>query len=492
MLIIQHNCGRGYESTVMALETALTIKAGMVMLQEPFIGNRELSHSAFNFYWPQGERSEIRVVTAIRKDLTDKLVVENRTDLVNHPYFILLEIWELDQQSKKPGRKTRALNVYDNRVGQGCTWSGGNPCIRRALQDVKWEPIIRGRFLMAGDVNAHSPVWNPHCRRRQNSAILEDLIERFGLLINNKPGRATRPLSREVSVIDLALSSAQLGPLTLWEIPEEHPSFSDHELIVLRWEDVEYNSTNESCGRVIGWDIQGLINNPDSLQVAQREWARSTQNRHIIDNSCTQQDLDEKVSWTESLLTNILNTHCKTIRVTPFSKKWWNKEVAEAHKIWAREKKLWGKVIPDKKKLKQARNAFYRLVRRVKRECWQRFLIGDDGADKGDITKVHSEDKNRCWKALQYTKPRTNRTNPALKGPNNEVVITMHDKEALVRAHAFPKPSIFEGNRYSPGQGSAHLSVSIETVVQALFCQSIKKALGLNMHDFRILRLIWT
>ena len=104
MLIVQHNCGRGYESTVMALETALTIKAGVVMLQEPFLGNRELSHSAFNFSWPQGDRSEIRVMTAIRKDLADKLIVENRTDLVNHPYFILLEIRKLDKQ-KRPGRR---------------------------------------------------------------------------------------------------------------------------------------------------------------------------------------------------------------------------------------------------------------------------------------------------------------------------------------------------------------------------------------------------
>lgn len=51
MLIIQHNCGRGYKSTVMALETTLNIGAGMVMLQEPFIGNRELSHGALNSYW---------------------------------------------------------------------------------------------------------------------------------------------------------------------------------------------------------------------------------------------------------------------------------------------------------------------------------------------------------------------------------------------------------------------------------------------------------
>ena len=32
MLIVQHNCGRRYESTMMALETALSIKAGLVML----------------------------------------------------------------------------------------------------------------------------------------------------------------------------------------------------------------------------------------------------------------------------------------------------------------------------------------------------------------------------------------------------------------------------------------------------------------------------
>ncbi len=36
----------------MALETALTIKVGIVILQERFIGNGEIFHNAFNFYWP--------------------------------------------------------------------------------------------------------------------------------------------------------------------------------------------------------------------------------------------------------------------------------------------------------------------------------------------------------------------------------------------------------------------------------------------------------
>ena len=134
ILIVQYNCRRGYKSTVMVLEIALSIKTGMVMLQKPFIGNREISHSAFNFYWSQGKRSEIRVVTTIRKDLIDKFIAKNRTDLVNHPYFIFLKIRELDQQSKKPKKKTRALNVYDNHVSHGCILSSNNPPIRQALK----------------------------------------------------------------------------------------------------------------------------------------------------------------------------------------------------------------------------------------------------------------------------------------------------------------------------------------------------------------------
>lgn len=119
-------------------------------------------------------------------------------------------------------------------------------------------------------------------------------------------------------------------------------------------------------------------------------------------------------------------------------------------------------------------------------------MTDDEKTEEVDSIKTQPEDKNRCWKALKYTKPRINRTSPALKGPNNEVAVTMHDKEALVRAHAFPKPPAFQGNEHSPGPGSAHLFVHLETVAQALFCQSVKKAPGANMQDFRILRLIWT
>lgn len=50
MLSIQYNCRRRYKNIVIVIEIAFSIGAGLVILQELFIGNQELDHSAFNFY----------------------------------------------------------------------------------------------------------------------------------------------------------------------------------------------------------------------------------------------------------------------------------------------------------------------------------------------------------------------------------------------------------------------------------------------------------
>ncbi len=75
-------------------------------------------------------------------------------------------------------------------------------------------------------------------------------------------------------------------------------------------------------------------------------------------------------------------------------------------------------------------------------------------------------------------------------GPNNEIAITMQDKKALVRIYAFPLPPSFYGMEYEPGQGTAHLSVTKDSVGKALLCQSIKKAPGPNIQNFRIFCLL--
>lgn len=86
--------------------------------------------------------------------------------------------------------------------------------------------------------------------------------------------------------------------------------------------------------------------------------------------------------------------------------------------------------------------------------------------------------------ALKYTKLKSNITTSGLTGPNNEIVVTIEDKEALVRVNAFLLPPVFYGIKCKPGQGSANLLITKDSVSKALLCQSIKKASGPNIHNF--------
>ncbi len=67
----------------------------------------------------------------------------------------------------------------------------------------------------------------------------------------------------------------------------------------------------------------------------------------------------------------------------------------------------------------------------------------------------------------------------------------MQDKEALVKAHVFPRPPIFQGVEYQPKHGTAHLFITKNEVAKALLCQSEKKTPRPNIHNFWIIRVLW-
>ena len=103
MLVIQQNCGKRYKCTISALETALSLEASIIFIQESFVRNRRISHSGFNLYWPSGfeDRKDIRVFTAVRKDIVNKVIFENRSDLISHPYCIVLDVKELHEKHQR-------------------------------------------------------------------------------------------------------------------------------------------------------------------------------------------------------------------------------------------------------------------------------------------------------------------------------------------------------------------------------------------------------
>ena len=85
------------------------------------------------------------------------------------------------------------------------------------------------------------------------------------------------------------------------------------------------------------------------------------------------QDLDDEVEWFEAKLSQLLDRHAKITRVGSYSKRWWNKEVAEARRVWAQDKKKYRGNVSFKEELRQARNAYYHTIHKVKREYWPNF-----------------------------------------------------------------------------------------------------------------------
>ncbi len=237
------------------------------------------------------------------------------------PYCIVLDMRELDPVSRKYSRRKRVVNLYDNKIGNGCVWQGSSSIIRRAIQNIPWRLVIRGRVLIIGDMNAHSSMWNPHCRQNVNAGPLEELIESYELIFNNDTEFPMRPSSLGISIINLALTSPDLGSLRMWEIPEEYPSLSDHELILVEWEDMNVEGNGNTQAAMSGWSIKNLLENSKLLEVAQSEWKRTSRDQQHLDLLCTKPELDKEVEWFERKLTELSNNHAKITKIASYSKR---------------------------------------------------------------------------------------------------------------------------------------------------------------------------
>src|SRR5271154_29236 len=486
MLVIQHNCRKAYAITIAALETGLKLGAAIICIQEPYIGKLyTISHPGYSLYWPEeGEKREKRVAIAVRRELSSQLIIEARTDLLDHPYALALDIWELYRDTRTKKRRTRLINVYDNQIGLGTCYKGESNQSWRAIEDISWNTLLRGRVVLLGDFNAHSPAWNPLVTQRKDAGPLEQIIEDYDLILNNEPGAITRPGKEggsRGSIIDLTFTTTDLGPLDLWAIDTEWPTPSDHELIVLEWADIEDTPIKPNKSEITGWDINKLKQDEIALNKAKEEYQYLARYRPYIDYSSKESDLDSEANWIEETLTNILNKHAKTLRITAYSKRWWNSEVQEARTRYSRARRA------NKSSLEKntARNSYYTTIRRAKRECWQNFLQG--------ITEDENQalDSQRCWTALRYTSPKALSTTPAVKGENDEIATTLEEKEALFLASQFPKAKNSDiPEPIIPQNGGIEL-VTDQLIQQALFSQSTKKAPGIDRLNFKAVRLLW-
>lgn len=60
------------------------------------------------------------VLIIVKKDILNKLIIENRTDLISHLHYILLDMRECNPGFRKYLRRTKVVNFYDIKIGNGC------------------------------------------------------------------------------------------------------------------------------------------------------------------------------------------------------------------------------------------------------------------------------------------------------------------------------------------------------------------------------------
>ena len=110
-------------------------------------------------------------------------------------------------------------NVYNQR------YAGEGPA-----QRAKWGEIAKQKqIIIAGDMNAHSEMWNPRAKYRRNATFWEDLIERENLFIwNNEEAARCGLAANNHSIIDRTLSSPNLDLDR--NILSDQAAGSDHKL----------------------------------------------------------------------------------------------------------------------------------------------------------------------------------------------------------------------------------------------------------------------
>lgn len=90
----------------------------VICIEKLFLKNRNILHSGFNLYLPFwiDNRKDMQVLMAVEKNILNRVIIDNKTNLVGHPYCFVLDIKKLHSLTKKVLKKIKIVNLYNNKV----------------------------------------------------------------------------------------------------------------------------------------------------------------------------------------------------------------------------------------------------------------------------------------------------------------------------------------------------------------------------------------
>lgn len=82
-----------------AFKGAKTVMTDIAWIQKTYISRTILSQPAFNIQSRTvDKRKELRLAIVISVSTRRRLIIEARTDIIDYPYFIVLDLSELNRQ----------------------------------------------------------------------------------------------------------------------------------------------------------------------------------------------------------------------------------------------------------------------------------------------------------------------------------------------------------------------------------------------------------
>ena len=449
--ILQHNVGGNADTLVALMETAVRRKADVVLVQEApkFRGSR---HPAFEFLWSG------RTLIAQRCDsdwtiaMEDKFTRETGGDV---------QVVSLGRRGCK-NRVVRIVNAYFQGTGRDCR-------IRQA-QLARWDDLLLEDCIIAGDFNAHSPMWNPACSQRRDARFLEELINTHNLQVLNDE-RATRPASTCHSIIDLTLATPEVANFCQdWKILDEDQEATGSDHVVIEWRWTKPASEVTKGWKIKGWALKERLDKekqedwPPTKPKLEVVWSLGSTERPVLDDNSTVETLEEEIDWIQNKLVQVLDDHVRRITICARSKRWWNDDIVSKRHQLSRVLRFRKTGRASQAAVKEAKKALRRSIRRSRRACWEKFLEEANGDD--------------IWAIPRYTKPQKATAVPTISH-QGAVAEDVSSKANMLVDISFPQPLNYTGDEgHSDQSGTAYQAVNGRLLQRVFQSTSTKKSPG--------------
>jgi hypothetical protein len=128
----------------------------------------------------------------------------------------------------------------------------------------------------------------------------------------------------------------------------------------------------------------------------------------VMEHAHHKENLETAAIFLRDSITYAAEASVPKLRPSPRSKRWWTKELTEAHATLKKSYKQWKrqKDRTTQEKFKESRNVYFRTIRNAKLECWKKYLA--------------EAQEQEIFQALKYINQRRVQRTPVLQHEGTE------------------------------------------------------------------------